>query len=211
MNRSLLNSEVSRFITFEGIDGSGKSTQAKLLADYLSSEGIRVFLTREPGGGSLGEAIRADILDRRDIDIEPYAELCLFCADRAQHVREIILPKLRDGYTVICDRYYDSTLAYQGSGREVDPGLVHRMAMASSLGVEPDITFFLSVTVEQALFRLRSREKERNKMDEEPFEFHSRVNEGYRQLIEKRTPRIKVIEASGSLEEIQMEIRRFFE
>ena len=201
---------MSRFITFEGIDGSGKSTQARLLADYLSGKGTKVFFTKEPGEGKLGEAIRTEILERRDIDIEPYAELCLFCADRAQHVRELILPKLKDGYTVICDRYYDSTLAYQGSGRGLDPDLVLRMAMASSLGVEPDVTFFLSIPVEQALLRLKDRGKERNKMDEEPFEFHSRVDEGYRQLIEKGIPRIKVIEASGSLEQTQMEIRRFF-
>ena len=202
---------MSRFITFEGIDGSGKSTQARLLTDYLSSKGTKVFFTKEPGEGELGEAIRKEILDRRDIDIQPYAELCLFCADRAQHVRELILPKLKDGYTVICDRYYDSTLAYQGSGRELDPDLVFRMAVASSLGVEPDVTFFLSIPVEQALLRLKDRGKERNRMDEEPFEFHSRVDEGYRQLIEKGTPRIKVIEASGSPEETQMQIRRFFE
>ena len=202
---------MSRFITFEGIDGSGKSTQARLLADYLSGKGIKVFFTKEPGEGKLGEAIRTEILDRRDIEIDPYAELCLFCADRAQHVRELILPKLEDGYTVICDRYYDSTLAYQGSGRELDPDLVFRIAMASSLGVEPDVTFFLSIPVEQALLRLKDREKERNKMDEEPFEFHSRVDEGYRELIEKGIPRIKVIEASTSPEEIHMQIRRFFE
>ena len=202
---------MSRFVTFEGIDGSGKSTQARFLAEYLSGKGAKVFLTKEPGEGKLGEAIRTEILDRRDISIEPYAELCLFCADRAQHVRELILPKLKDGYTVICDRYYDSTLAYQGSGRELDPDLVFRMAKASSLGVEPDITFFLSIPVEQALLRLKDREKERNKMDEEPLEFHSRVDGGYRELIAKDIPRIKVIEASPSPEEIHMEIRRFFE
>ena len=202
---------MSGFITFEGIDGSGKSTQARLLAEHLSGKGTKVFFTKEPGEGKLGEAIRTEILDRRDINIEPYAELCLFCADRAQHVRELILPKLKDGYTVICDRYYDSTLAYQGSGRGIDPDLVFRMAKASSLGVEPDITFFLSIPVEQALLRLEDREKERNKMDEEPFEFHSRVDRGYRELIEKGIPRIKVIEASSSPEEIHTEIRRFFE
>ena len=202
---------MSRFITFEGIDGSGKSTQARLLADYLLGKGIRVFFTKEPGEGKLGKAIRTEILDRRDIEVDPYAELCLFCADRAQHIRELILPKLKDGYTVICDRYYDSTLAYQGSGRGIDPDLVFRMAMASSLGVEPDITFFLSIPVEQALLRLKDRAKEKNKMDEEPLEFHSRVDEGYRELIEKGIPRIKVIEASASPEEIHMEIRRFFE
>lgn len=202
---------MSRFVTFEGIDGSGKSTQARLLAEYLSGKGAKVFLTKEPGEGKLGEAIRTEILDRRDISIEPYAELCLFCADRAQHVRELILPKLKDGYTVICDRYYDSTLAYQGSGRELDPDLVFCMTKASSLGIEPDITFFLSIPVEQALLRLKDREKERNKMDEEPLEFHSRVDGGYRELIVKGIPRIKVIEASPSPEEIHMEIRRFFE
>ena len=202
---------MGKFITFEGIDGSGKSTQARLLADYLSARGIRVFLTKEPGEGKLGEAIRAEILDRRDISIDPYAELCLFCADRAQHVRELILPKLEDGCTVICDRYYDSTLAYQGSGRELDPGLVRRMAMASSLGVEPDVTFFLSIPVERALLRLKEREKERNRMDEEPFEFHSRVDRGYGELVAEGIPRIRVIEASGSPGEIHAEIRRFFE
>lgn len=201
---------MSRFITFEGIDGSGKSTQARLLADYLSGRGTKVFFTKEPGEGKLGEAIRTEILDRRDIDIDPYAELCLFCADRAQHVREVILPRLKDGYTVICDRYYDSTLAYQGSGRPLDPDLVFRMAMASSLGVEPDITFFLSIPVEQALLRLRDRGG-RNKMDEEPFEFHSRVDRGYRELIAKGIPRIKVIEATASPEEVHAETRRFFE
>ncbi len=202
---------MKKFITFEGIDGSGKSTQVKLLEDYLSDRGTKVFLTKEPGEGELGKAIRTEILDRRDIEVDPYAELCLFCADRVQHIRELILPKLKDGYTVICDRYYDSTLAYQGSGRGIDPDLVFRMAMASSLGVEPDITFFLSIPVEQALLRLKDRAKERNKMDEEPLEFHSRVDEGYRELIEKGIPRIKVIEASASPEEIHMEIRRFFE
>lgn len=201
---------MSGFITFEGIDGSGKSTQARLLADYLSDKGIKVFFTKEPGEGKLGKTIRTEILDRRDIEVDSYAELCLFCADRAQHVRELILPKLEDGYTVICDRYYDSTLAYQGFGRGLDPGLVFRMAMASSLGVEPDITFFLSIPVEQALSRLKDREKERNKMDEEPFEFHSRVDKGYRELIAKGISRIKVIEASASPGEIHMEIRRFF-
>ncbi len=202
---------MKKFVTFEGIDGSGKSTQAKLLANHLSGKGQKVFLTREPGEGRLGEAIRTEILDRRDISIDPYAELCLFCADRAQHVGEIILPKLRDGYTVICDRYYDSTLAYQGSGREIDPGLVRRMAMASSLGVEPDITFFLSIPVSQALLRLDSREKEKNRMDEEPSEFHRKVDEGYRQLIGEGIARIKVVDATASPEDIHMEIRRFFE
>ena len=201
---------MSRFITFEGIDGSGKSTQIKLLGDYLLGMGTKVFLTKEPGEGVVGEAIRTEILGRRDTDVKPYEELLLFCADRARHVREIILPKLEDGYTVICDRYYDSTLAYQGFGRGIPFNFVFNMAKASSLEVEPDMTFFLSIPVEQALLRLKNR-KRNNRMDEEPFEFHSRVDRGYRELIGKGISRIKVVEASASPEEIHMEIRRFFE
>ena len=201
---------MSRFITFEGIDGSGKSTQARLLADYLSGKGTKVFLTKEPGEGKLGEAIRTMILARRDIEVKPYEELFLFCADRSHHVREVIQPKLEDGYTVICDRYYDSTLAYQGFGREIPHDFVFDNAKASSLGVEPDITFFLSIPVEQALLRLENRGRN-NRMDEEPLEFHSRVDRGYRELMKRDIERIKEIEASGSPEEIHMEIRRFFE
>lgn len=201
---------MSRFITFEGIDGSGKSTQIKLLDDYLSGKGAKVFLTKEPGEGKLGEAIRTMILARRDIEVKPYEELFLFCADRAHHVREVIQPKLEDGYTVICDRYYDSTLAYQGFGRGIPHDFVFNNAKSSSLGVEPDITFFLSIPVEQALLRLKNRGRN-NRMDEEPLEFHSRVDRGYRELMKRDIERIKEIAASGSPEEIHMEIRRFFE
>ena len=135
---------MKRFITFEGIDGSGKSTQARLLADYLSGKGTNVFFTREPGEGIVSglKAIRTEILDRRDIDIEPYAELCLFCADRAQHVRELILPKLRDGYTVICDRYYDSTLAYQGSEGGLIPIWFSVWPWPQASGLNPTSRFF---------------------------------------------------------------------
>ncbi len=201
---------MSRFITFEGIDGSGKSTQIKLLADYLSSKGAKVFLTKEPGEGKLGEAIRTMILARRDIEVKPYEELFLFCADRSHHVREVIQPKLEDGYTVISDRYYDSTLAYQGFGRGIPHDFVFDNAKASSLGVEPDITLFLSIPVEQALLRLKNRGRN-NRMDEEPLEFHSRVDRGYRELMKRDIERIKEIEATGSPEEIHTEIKRFFE
>ena len=173
-------------------------------------KGTKVFLTKEPGEGKLGEAIRTMILGRRDIEVKPYEELFLFCADRSSHVRELIEPKLKDGYTVICDRYYDSTLAYQGFGRGIPPDFVLETAKNSSHGVEPDITFFLSIPAEQALLRLKDR-KRNNRMDEEPLEFHRRVDKGYRELIAEGIPRIKVIEASASPEEIHMEIRRFFE
>lgn len=195
---------MNRFITLEGMDGSGKSTQAELLADYLRKKGEKVLLTREPGWGELGKMIKKQVLDRRDIDIEPYAELCLFCADRAQHVKGLILPKIKEGHTVVCDRYHDSTVVYQGYGREIELTLVKLMAEASTLGVEPDITFFLSVHVEQALSRLKNR-RESTKMDEESLLFHRNIDRGYRE-IEKGLSRMKKIDASRTPEEVHAEI-----
>lgn len=194
-----------RFLTLEGIEGSGKSTQAKLLEKYLLEKGRRVVLTEEPGWGELGKVVREAILDRRDIDLDSYAELCLFCADRAQHVKDLILPKLEEGFTVVCDRYRDSTVAYQGFGRELDLDLVSRMAEASSLGVEPDLTFFLSLPVERGLSRLKKR-RGNNRMDEEPLDFYARIDEGYRKLLEKNPSRIKLIDASAAPEDVHRRI-----
>ena len=189
------------FFTLEGVDGSGKSTQAELLEDYLRGKGEKVILTREPGWGKLGEIIRDAILDRRDIDLEPYAELCLFCADRVHHVRDLILPKLEEGFTVICDRYCDSTVAYQGFGRGLDLDLVSRMAEASTLGVKPDMTFFLSLPVERALSRLKKR-PESTKMDEESPDFYAKIDGGYGKLLEQDPSRIKLIDASAAPEDV---------
>lgn len=194
-----------RFFTLEGMDGSGKSTQAELLVRYLRGKGRRVVLTREPGCGKLGEIIRDAILERRDIELEPYAELCLFCADRAQHVRDFIMPNLEEGVTVVCDRYYDSTVAYQGFGRGLDLDLVSRMAEASTLGIKPDMTFFLSLPPEKALSRLREREKnseKSDKIDEEPLEVHGRIAEGYAKISERNPSRIKLIDAATAPEDV---------
>ncbi len=200
---------MNKFITFEGTEGSGKSTQAKILTDYFESLGTKVVLTREPGWGKLGEGIRNAILNRRDIEIDPFAELCLFCADRAQHVRDLILPKLKEGFTVICDRYYDSTFVYQGFGRGIDQELVSSMALASSLGVKPDITFLLRMPVEKALDRLKNR-GENSKIDEEPVLFHKRIYEGYGELLKKENSRMKAIDATLSPRKVHLEIRSFF-
>ena len=192
------------FITFEGTEGSGKSTQAKLLFDYLKSQGNKVVLTREPGWGKLGKYIRELILDDQSIEIEPFAELCLFCADRAQHVIEFIKPKLDEGNIVICDRYSDSTFIYQGYGRELDINQVKQMADASRLNVVPDITFFLSLPVEVGLKRLEKR-NEITKMDNEPIEFHKRILEGYKKLIEVED-RFIVIDANDNIDNIHQNI-----
>jgi len=196
------------FITFEGVEGSGKSTQVKLLAELLTEMGHKVTLTREPGWGRLGELIRKIILDERDLELDPFSELCLFCADRAQHVRDFIKPKLQDGEIVICDRYFDSTVVYQGYGRKLDKRLVNKIAAASTLDLIPDVTFLLNLPVREGLSRLQTR-GEITKMDEEPLEFHEMIRQGY-MLIAKREPqRIKKINADREILEIHEDIKNF--
>ncbi len=194
------------FITFEGVEGSGKSTQAKLLAEHLAQQGNKVTLTREPGWGQLGELIRKAILDNRDLKLDPFSELCLFCADRAQHVRDFMRPKLDAGEIVICDRYFDSTVVYQGYGRKLDKRLVNKIARSSTLDLIPDITFLLNLPVKTGLTRLQTR-GDITKMDEEPLEFHEMIRKGY-MLIAKREPnRIRKINADREMLEIHTEIR----
>lgn len=194
------------FITFEGVEGSGKSTQAQLLAETLTHLGHKVVLTREPGWGKLGELIRKVILDERDLELDPFSELCLFCADRAQHVRDFINPKLQAGEIVICDRYFDSTVVYQGNGRKLDKRLVNKMAKASTLDLIPDITFLLNLPVKKGLTRLQSR-GEITKMDEEPLEFHEFIRQGYMLRARREPDRIKKINADRDASEIHDEIK----
>ena len=194
------------FITFEGVEGSGKSTQAELLAEHLTQIGRKVTLTREPGWGHLGELIRKIILDERELKLDPFSELCLFCADRAQHVRDFIKPKLQAGEIVVCDRYFDSTVVYQGYGRKLEKRLVNKIAKASTLDLLPDITFLLNLPARTGLTRLQARGNI-TKMDEEPLEFHEMIRQGY-MLIAKREPvRIKKINAAREILEIHGEIK----
>ncbi len=192
-------------ITFEGIEGCGKSTQARLLLDALVKEGYNATLTREPGWGVLGELIRKVILDERELSLDPVAELCLFCADRAQHVRDYIIPYLEKGQIVICDRYYDSTIVYQGYGRKLDLKLVNKVAKASSLGVVPDLTFLLNLPVRAGLDRLKKR-GDITKIDEEPLEFHELIRQGYMVLARREPKRIVRINADREIGPIHNEI-----
>lgn len=193
------------FITFEGIEGSGKSTQAKLLKQNLEERGFKVSLTREPGWGTIGNLIRKLILEERDLDIHPYTELCLFCADRTQHVADYIKPKLDNNEIVICDRFTDSTIVYQGYGRKLDTYFVKKMAEASALELKPDITFLLNLPVKTGLKRLQER-REITKLDEEPFEFHELIRQGYISEANLNKNRIKIINADAGVEEIQSKI-----
>lgn len=194
------------FITFEGIEGSGKSTQAILVEEYLSAKGLKVNLTREPGWGKLGELIRNVLLDDREITLDPFAELCLFCTDRVNHVKGYIKPKLDNGEIVICDRYHDSTLVYQGIGRDNERDLVAAMVMKSCLGVIPDITFLLDLPVDCGLQRIRAR-KNKTKFDSESVAFHKRVRDGFLQLCKQQPQRIKLINADRQVEIIAEEIK----
>lgn len=193
-------------ITFEGIEGSGKSTQANLLNEFLSGKGYNVTVTREPGWGHLGNLIRAIILEERNLVLSPMAELFLFCADRAQHVKDFIEPKLKSGEIVICDRFYDSTIVYQGYGRKLDMRLVNKAAKASALDVIPEITFLLNLPVREGLTRLKERGSI-TKMDEEPLEFHEMIRQGYMLIARREPERIKSINAARDISAVHEEIR----
>jgi dTMP kinase len=193
-------------ITFEGIEGSGKSTQANLLSDYLSGKGYNVTVTREPGWGQLGNLIRTIILEERDLVLSPMAELFLFCADRAQHVKDFIEPRLKNGEIVICDRFYDSTIVYQGYGRKLDMRLVNKAAKASALDITPEITFLLNLPVREGLTRLKERGSI-TKMDEEPLEFHEMIRQGYMLIARREPERIKSINAARDISVVHEEIR----
>lgn len=193
-------------ITFEGIEGSGKSTQANLLRDFLSDKGYTVTVTREPGWGQLGTLIRTIILEERDLVLAPMAELFLFCADRAQHVKDFIEPKLKNGEIVICDRFYDSTIVYQGYGRKLDMRLVNKAAKASALDISPDLTFLLNLPVREGLSRLKERGSI-TKMDEEPLEFHEMIRQGYMLIARREPERIKNINADRDISAVHEEVR----
>jgi dTMP kinase len=194
------------FITFEGIEGSGKSTQAELLKVFLLKRGHEVALTREPGWGAVGRLIRNMLLEERDLDLDPLAELYLFCADRTQHVRDFIKPMLKEGYVVICDRFADSTIAYQGYGRRLDLELVEKVSKAAALTLKPELTILLNLPVKVGLSRLEKRSG-KTKMDEEPVEFHERVRHGYIHIAQKEPKRVKVVNAARDIDEVQGEIR----
>lgn len=194
------------FITFEGVEGSGKSTQAELLKKFLLKQGQQVAPTREPGWGALGRLIRKMLLEEKDLDLDPLAELFLFCADRTQHVKDFIKPRLKEGHLVICDRFTDSTIAYQGYGRRLDLELVEKVSKTAALGLKPELTILLNLPVKLGLSRLEGRSG-RTKMDEEPVEFHERVRHGYIFIAQKEPKRVKVVNASREVDEIQEEIR----
>ena len=196
-----------KFITFEGIDGSGKSTQLRLIASDLRFRGLNVLTTQEPGGTPLGRKLR-EIFLAADETVDPLAELLLFAADRAQHVNFLIKPALAQGKIVVSDRYADATYAYQGAGRGFSEDTINQVIKLATDGLKPDLTLFFDLPVETALSRTDNRRdagEEKNRMDSEKADFYKRVRESYLELVAGESNRFRMIDASGAIEKVHAE------
>ena len=195
------------FITLEGPEGCGKTTQIHLLADWLREQGYEVVLTREPGGTDIGDQIRGVLHDLRNTAMDARTEILLYSASRAQHVAQLIRPSLAAGKIVISDRYADSTMAYQGYGRGLDREMLGTITAFATGGLTPDLTLCLDITPEEGLQRRRLGGDEWNRLDAETLEFHQKVRAGYLELVKQEPGRWVVINAARSVEEVQAEIR----
>lgn len=195
-----------KFITFEGIEGSGKSTQIKLLASYLEEHGIAHILTREPGGTPIAETIRRILLDPACKEMLPETELLLYCASRAQHTGELIIPALEAGKMVISDRYFDSSYAYQGAARKLDLSIIDTLTDFATYHTNPDLTILLDLPVEEGMKRIKSRDLDR--LEQEELSFHYKVREQFLFIAKKAASRYLVIDASQPPDRIHTEIVR---
>lgn len=195
------------FITFEGIEGCGKSTQVALLKVRLESRGRRVLVTREPGGTRVAELIRGVLLDGSNTDMTPATELLLYGAARAQHVDELIRPALESGADVVSDRFADSTTAYQGAGRQLERSLIEEVHRLATRGAWPDVTFLLDLPVEAGLARARAV-GEPDRIEKEPIEFHRRVRDGFLRIADSEPDRVYVIDATQGIEAVAAEVWR---
>jgi thymidylate kinase len=198
-----LQNEISlrgKLITFEGVDGSGKTLQLQMVADYLAGRQVDFITTREPGGTALGRRIRDAILDPESSGVEPLAELLLYAADRAQHVRKVIHPSLARGAVVLSDRFFDATTAFQGYGRKFDLELIAHLNELATGGIKPDLTLIFDLEVDDALSRVKHRSHVTNpdRLDSEPREFHESVRKGYLEIAAREPDRIVVIEAGST-------------
>ena len=202
---------MSLFVALEGPDGSGKTTQMQLLADWLRGRGFDVLTTREPGGTSIGDQIRAILHDPKNADMRPATEALLFSASRAQIVDQVIRPALRRGQIVLCDRYADSTMAYQGYGHGLDLDALRAITAFATGGLTPDLTIYLDLDVEEGLRRKRAAyeagQSEWTRMDQMEVNFHRRVREGYLRMAAEEPERWLVLDARRPIEEVQALIR----
>jgi len=192
------------FITFEGTEGSGKSTHSRLLCDFLRRKGFNVLHTREPGGTVISEKIRNVLLDPKNKDMDVVCEMLLYMAARVQIIEKKILPALKRGRIVICDRFTDATLAYQGYAGGLDTKIIKKVGSLVTKGILPDITFLLDIGVKEGLLRLR---KGKDRIERKPLAFHKKVRKGYLALARQSRQRIKIVPASGDIPETQQKIR----
>jgi dTMP kinase len=193
-------------ITFEGIEGSGKTTQIELLARHLVEKGYDIVVTREPGGTPFGEALRRVTLDR-DLKIHSLPEVLVFMAVRAQHVEEVILPALQNRKVVLCDRFTDATMAYQGYGRGVDPGIIENLNRLVTRGVTPNLTLLLDCPAGKGLKRKTESKRQRDRIEREALDFHRRIRKAYLDFAKAEPKRFAVIDGTREIEEIHREIR----
>ena len=194
-----------KFITIEGTDGSGKSTQIELLMDYLRKKGADVIFTREPGGTQISEKIREIILDVNNSEMTGITEALLYAAARSQHVEEKIIPALEAGKIIVCDRFVDSSIAYQGAARGLGAEKIMGINEAALHGIMPDMTLFFDISPEKGILR-KKNERALDRLEKEKMDFHEKVYEGYKNLCKKYPERIKPIDADRSIDEVHSEV-----
>ena len=201
------------FITFEGVEGSGKSTQASILQTFLEAKGHRVVRTREPGGFKvpISERIREILLDVAHKEMAPLTELFLYLASRAQHVESLVKPSLDDDCIVISDRFFDASIAYQGAGRKLDKDMIMELSLTATKGIKPDITFLVDVPAEVGLKRLGPTPECKDRIEREKIEFHDRVRMGYLEVADREAERFRIIDGQKSVSSISSEIAGYIE
>lgn len=196
-----------KFITFEGGEGSGKTTIIRQLAEELIAAGYNVVTTREPGGGKISEAIRDIILDKKNTEMDARTEALLYAASRRQHLVEVILPALKENSIILCDRYLDSSLAYQGVARGLGISEVYKMNQFATDGILPDCTFYIDIDPEVGLRRIVENNRIQNRLDLEQKEFHDKVRTGYLELANMYPNRMRVIDGNQSKEEVYKDVK----
>ncbi|MCF7794227.1 MAG: dTMP kinase [Candidatus Cloacimonetes bacterium] len=194
----------SLFITFEGIEGCGKSTQAKLLTEYLKEQGKNVLLTREPGGPKISEDIRNVLLSTNNKEMIARTEILLYMASRSQHTGEWIIPNLEQGNFVISDRYFDSTIAYQGAARKIPRNIIDTLTNFATFGLRPDVTFLVDLPAEIGLSRIETKNADR--LEQESLAFHKEVRKGFLDLAKQESDRFVILHGKKSIAEIQKDI-----
>ncbi|MDH4222877.1 MAG: dTMP kinase [candidate division Zixibacteria bacterium] len=196
-----------KLITFEGIDYSGKTTQAKKLFNYLKKKGHKVVFLREPGGEKVSENIRHVLLSSRNTGMSPLTEFLLYIASRAQLVSKVILPALKQGKMVICDRFYDSTLAYQGYGRGLEKKTIEYLNKISVSDLKPDLTILIDIPISIFLERMRKNNRKKDRIEKEKTGFYKKVRDGYIRIARKESTRFKIVDGSREIEEVWLKVR----